>query len=173
MMATLLPPLLPWQGGEPALEATVREVMQLLLALACALVIGWEREKEARSAGLRTFPLVAVGCCAFVLLGRSVFAGDDQAQARVLYGLMTGIGFIGGGAILKGVKAVHGTATAASIWNTAAVGAGIAFERYPIAIALTVLNFVVLRVTPPIKRHMKENGSRAADGEDEEVADEG
>jgi putative Mg2+ transporter-C (MgtC) family protein len=124
---------------------------ELAAAFLLALPIGWDREKSARSAGLRTFPLVAVASCGFVLIGIDLASGNEDAIARVLYGLMTGIGFIGGGAILKDGGSVRGTATAASIWNTGAVGAAVAFQRYEIAIALSLINFITLRFIPPIK----------------------
>ncbi len=79
---------------------------------------------------------------------------NPEALSRVLYGLMTGIGFIGGGAILKDRGNVHGTATAASIWNTGAVGAAVAFQRYEVAVALAAVNFVILRFFPPLKNKL-------------------
>jgi putative Mg2+ transporter-C (MgtC) family protein len=126
-------------------------LVELAVAFVLALPIGWDREKSARSAGLRTFPLVAVASCGFVLIGIDVAGDRPDALARVLYGLMTGIGFIGGGAIIKDGSSVRGTATAASIWNTGAVGAAVAFERYEIAIALSLFNFLILRIVRPFK----------------------
>ncbi len=70
--------------------------------------------KEGQSAGLRTFPLVAVAACGYMLVGIYVVDGAD-AQSRVMYGIKTGIGFIGGGAILKSKGSFTGTATAASV----------------------------------------------------------
>lgn len=71
---------------------------------------------------------------------------------------MTGIGFVGGGAILKSAGSVHGTATAASIWNTGAIGAAVAFERYEIAIVLSLINYGSLRLLPPLKSTAKDSG---------------
>lgn len=130
----------------------ISHLADMAIAFALALPIGWERERGARSAGLRTFPLVAVASCGFVIIGVDVGQGNPDALARVLYGLMTGIGFIGGGAILKSRGDVHGTATAASIWNTGAIGAAVGFGRYEVAIALSVLNFLILRVFRPLKQ---------------------
>ena len=120
-------------------------LVQLLIAYILALPIAWDRERETRSAGIRTFPLVALGSCGYVLIGLSIFSGSEP-HARVLYGLMTGIGFIGGGAILKDKGTVKGTATAASIWITGAVGAAVAWNRYEIAILLSLMNFLSLLV---------------------------
>ncbi|WP_301591626.1 MgtC/SapB family protein, partial [Sabulicella glaciei] len=88
----------------------------LSIAYVLALVIGWNREREARSAGLRTFPLVAIASCGFVQATEMSLGEDPEAVARVVSGIVTGIGFIGAGAIMKGGDEVRGTATAASIW---------------------------------------------------------
>jgi putative Mg2+ transporter-C (MgtC) family protein len=121
-------------------------------AYALALPVAWDREQEARSAGLRTFPLVAVAVCGYVLVARNAFGGSPEAQARIIQGLITGIGFIGGGAILKNGVRVRGTATAASIWNTGALGAAVAYGRYEIALLLSLINFATLRLLTPFKR---------------------
>ena len=128
-----------------------------------ALPVAWDREREARGAGLRTFPLVAVASCGYVLMTHRLFGDSPESQARVLQGLMTGIGFVGGGAILKKGASVRGLATAASIWNTGAVGAAVAFARYEIAIVLSLINFLTLRFLTPLKENMKDD-----DNEDEE-----
>ncbi len=123
----------------------------IALAYVLALPIAWDREKEARSAGLRTFPLVAVASCGYMLTGLSVLEGSG-AQARLMYGLITGIGFIGGGAIIKDKGGVSGTATAASLWNTGAIGMSVAWDRFEIALLLSGLNFLTLLIFPSIKK---------------------
>ena len=129
----------------------ISNIKELLFAFLIALPIGWNREKESRSMGLRTFPLVAVASCGYMLIGSSIVDGDPDALSKLLYGLMTGIGFIGGGAILKDGASVQGTATAASIWNTGAVGAAVAFHRYENAVVLSVISFLILSLAKPIK----------------------
>ena len=119
-------------------------LVSLGVAYGLALPIGWDRETAVRSAGLRTFPLVAVGACAFMLTGLSVLEGAD-AHARIMYGIIVGIGFIGGGSILKGKSHVTGTATAASVWNTGAIGVAVAWGRIEIALLLAAFNFLTLR----------------------------
>lgn len=116
-----------------------------------ALPIGWNREQNARSAGLRTFPLVALATCGFMLVGIEVLP-DLNAQARVLQGVITGMGFIGGGAILKSKKVVSGTATAASLWGTGAVGIAVAWQRYEIALVISFLTFLTLQLLTPVKK---------------------
>lgn len=126
------------------------QLVQLLIAWVLTLPVAWDRELESRSAGLRTFPLVAVAACGYTLVGISVLDTTD-AEARVLQGLITGIGFIGGGAILKSKGSVMGTATAASIWNTGLIGVAVAFARYEIAIVASLINFVTLRYVARLK----------------------
>ena len=130
----------------------LNHLIHLVIAYILALPIAYNREKEARSAGLRTFPLVAIGCCAYTLIGREVLQGYES-QARILYGLMAGIGFIGGGAILKKQKGIiSGTATAAGIWITGAIGAATAWQRYEIGILLSVITFITYKVNQYMKR---------------------
>ncbi|MEG6551649.1 MgtC/SapB family protein, partial [Desulfocurvibacter africanus] len=90
-------------------HAILGYLAKLAMSYLLAFPIAWERERDARSAGLRTFPLVAVASCGYMLTGISALAGAD-AQSRVFYGIITGIGFIGGGAILKHSGSVRGTA---------------------------------------------------------------
>jgi len=120
-------------------------VYKLIIAFALSLIIGWDREKKSRSAGLRTFPLVAIASCSYVMIGIDLFGKSSDALAHIVQGLITGIGFIGGGAILKKGSSVEGTATAASIWNTGAIGVAVACEKYYIAFILTLIAFLILR----------------------------
>jgi len=116
----------------------------LLVAYALALPIGLDRQMSERHFGLRTFPLVAVVSCGFMLVGMDVISSTD-GEARVMQGIITGIGFIGGGAILKNDGHISGMASAASIWNTGAIGLAVAFNRFEIAFVLSFLNFMTLR----------------------------
>ena len=128
-----------------------RDISRLMLAYILALPVGWYREKEAHSVGLRTFPLVAMASCGYILLSLPPAGMDQAAQSRIIQGLVAGIGFIGGGAILKAEGNVHGTATAASIWTTGVLGAAVAQERYYLAVTLAALNLFALRVLLPLK----------------------
>ena len=133
------------------------DLLSVTVAYVLALPVAWDREKEVRSAGLRTFPLVAVASCGYMLVAMSILGRGSESVSRIIQGLITGIGFIGGGAILKDRGTVHGTATAASIWNTGAIGAAAAFNRYEIAIVLSVINFATLRLLTPFKESMKQS----------------
>ena len=125
----------------------------LLFAYALAIPIGLNREHSRRNFGLRTFPLVAVVSCGFMMVGMSVIDTSD-GEARVFQGIITGIGFIGGGAIFKGEDKVAGTTSAASIWNTGAIGLAVAYNRFEIAIVLSLLNFFTLWVVGRLKRDL-------------------
>ena len=129
----------------------LRHLGHLTGAYLLALPIAFNREAASTGVGLRTFPLVAISCCAYLLIGRDMFA-TDEAHARLMYGLMSGIGFIGGGAILKRGDMVSGTSTAAAIWSTGAIGAAVAWQRYEIAIVISLMTFLTLRLLLPLKR---------------------
>jgi putative Mg2+ transporter-C (MgtC) family protein len=134
------------------------ESANLAFAYVLALPIGWNREREGHSAGLRTFPIVSLAACGFMMLGSAASVATPDSFSRMLQGLITGIGFIGGGAILKDKEGiVTGTATAASIWNIAIVGAAVGLGMYHIAIVLTLINILTLRVLTPVKRQMDQN----------------
>ena len=111
--------------------------------------IGWESERETHSAGVRTFPIVGMASCGYLLLLGN--QPDTASQSRLLQGLITGIGFVGGGAILKEGSTVRGTATAASVWNAGVIGAAVAMTHYGIAITLAILNLFTLRALLPLK----------------------
>ena len=126
-----------------------QDFQQIGLTYVLTAFIGWDREKEAHSAGVRTFPIVGMASCGYLLVLGS--QPDVTAQSRVLQGLITGIGFVGGGAILKEGATVRGTATAASIWNAGVIGASVAMGRVEIAIMLAALNLFTLRALLPVK----------------------
>ena len=91
----------------------VPHLVALAVAFVLALPIGWNREKAERTAGLRTFPLVAMAACGFIQATEQIAADSPEALARIIEGIIVGMGFIGGGAILKSGESVRGTATAA------------------------------------------------------------
>jgi len=128
------------------------DFFKISAAFLLALPVAWERERSTRIMGLRTFPLVAVASCGYVLIAVAVVGAGEDPQARIIQGLMTGIGFIGGGAILKEGANVRGTATAASVWTTGALGAAVAYAQYEIAILLAVVNFLALSLLTPVEK---------------------
>ncbi|WP_457585289.1 MgtC/SapB family protein [Ensifer canadensis] len=123
----------------------------LLFAYALAFPIDWDRERHERSAGLRTFPLVAIASCGFIQAAEPLIQGNAEATARIVEGLITGMGFIGGGAILVVRNSVRGTATAASLWATGAIGTAVGLGSYDTAIVLSLVTFFTLRALPNLK----------------------
>ena len=142
--------------------AILPHVVALGVAYLLALPIGWNRETEERSAGLRTFPLVAVASCGFVQAVETSMGHDPAAIARVLEGVIAGIGFLGGGAILQQKTSVKGTATAASLWITGAIGVSAGLGSYDVAIALTLFTLLTLWAMPPLKPSENERAEEAA-----------
>ena len=133
-------------GWQQVLDTVAALVAAYLLALPVAL------ERMTRSAsdiGLRTVPLVSVGACGYLLITRFLFdAGlyDADGLARTMRAVMTGIGFIGGGAIVKQSEEVHGLATGAAIWSAGAIGASVAHGQYELALVLGLTNVLVLEI---------------------------
>lgn len=139
------------------LQTMLQHLVDLALAFVLALPVGWDRERSNRSLGLRTFPLVSLASCGFVLLAADAMGDDSQALARVLQGIITGVGFLGGGAIVKSGFEVHGVSTAASIWLTAGIGATVALDRWEIALVLSFANFAILRWLGAVGDKISEN----------------
>lgn len=129
----------------------LQHLVALAIAYLLALPIGWDREQEERSAGLRTFPLVAIACCGFVQAAELRYGTHPDAMGKIVEGLITGVGFIGGGAILKMRNSVRGTATAASLWATGAIGTAVGLGAWAVALLLTVLTVMTLRLLTPLK----------------------
>ena len=141
-----------------------QHVLDTVVAIAAAYVLavplGWERKvKSAAHVGWRTLPLVSVGACTYLLISRYLYERgifDADGQARSLRAMMTGIGFIGGGAILKSashVRGIGGVTTAASVWTTGAIGASVAHGYYTLALALTVTSLLVIELTGKLLGH--------------------
>lgn len=128
---------------------SLKFLIQISIAYALTAIIGWNREREEHVAGIRTFPIVGMASCGFLLTVAG--SADPATPSRLMQGLIAGIGFVGGGAILKEGASVKGMATAASIWNAGVIGVSVATERYDIAIILALLNLFTLRVLLPLK----------------------
>lgn len=100
---------------------------------------------------------MALASCGFIQGTESVTSGNPEATARIIEGLITGVGFIGGGAILQLKDSVRGTATAASIWSTGAIGVAVGLESYDVAIIIAIFTFLSLRLLLPLKKEPKED----------------
>jgi putative Mg2+ transporter-C (MgtC) family protein len=127
---------------------------RLLLSAGLGAVIGLEREYRRKPAGLRTNILIAIGSALFTILSISMTASTGD-QSRVAGQIVTGIGFLGGGAILRNRDTVHGMTTAATIWVNAAIGIACGIGQYELATVTTALTLVVLVVLPPIETYFE------------------
>ncbi len=144
-------------------QVVLPHLRDLAIAYALAFLIGWNREREDDSAGLRTFPLVAIAACGFIQATETLLRNQPDGMARVVEGVITGIGFIGGGAILKGGGEVHGTATAASLWATGGIGVAVGLGNYDVALVIcfftAITLYVMSRLKPKALRPESRSGS--------------
>ena len=134
-------------GGVPDAEALARIVVRLVLAALLGAMVGIQREKVGKPAGLRTHMLVAMGAALFVLAGVEAGMAPNELS-RVIQGLATGIGFLGGGAILKisADREITGLTTAAGIWLTAGVGVAVGLGLWGVAAIGALMTWLVLAV---------------------------
>lgn len=140
----------------PDARETVQIVIRLLAALAAGGVIGLQREVSGKAAGLRTHILVCAGTALFVLAAAGG-AMQQDAMSRVIQGLITGIGFLGAGAILKieATSQIKGLTTAAGIWMTAALGVAIGLGHLGMAAIATVFAWFVLSVLIKVDKRIE------------------
>ncbi len=117
-------------------------ILRLLVAAALGFVIGLQREWKDKPAGVRTLPLISVGSALFAIISEMGFVGGDPS--RIASGIVTGIGFLGAGAILHRHGGVEGLTTAAAIWATAGIGLAVGAGLYLIAIVVAAITLIVL-----------------------------
>jgi putative Mg2+ transporter-C (MgtC) family protein len=127
---------------------------RLLVAAVLGAVIGLEREYHDHPAGMRTHLLVSVGAAAFTILSIEAFAAPGADPARIAAQIVTGIGFLGAGAILKDRGAIKGLTTAASLWAVAAVGMASGVAAWGVAIATTTIVVISLWPLHEIERRI-------------------
>jgi putative Mg2+ transporter-C (MgtC) family protein len=131
--------------GFPDAREFWRIVLRLSLATILGAIVGVQRERSGKPAGVRTHALVAAGSALFVLAGME-FGMDGEPLSRVIQGLVTGIGFLGAGAILKleEKREIEGLTTAAGIWMTAGIGLAAGLGRFGLALMSALLAWFVL-----------------------------
>ncbi len=134
--------------GIPDAEQLGRIIIRLIAATALGAIIGFQRERAGKPAGLRTHILVTLGTTVFVM-SCSVFGMSSDGLSRVIQGIVTGIGFIGAGSILKldEERDIKGLTTAAGVWMTAAVGVTVGLGSIGLAILGTALALIILTLT--------------------------
>lgn len=135
-------------------------VIRLLVAAFLGGILGIEREQRGKPAGVRTHMLVCMGAALFILIPLNAGISDAE-MSRVIQGVITGIGFLGAGAIIKGSDEQHATGltTAAGIWLTAAIGIAVGLGHEQTAILCTVLAWMILSVVPMFSRSISKRQS--------------
>ena len=140
-------------------------VRRLILAALLGAAFGLEREIRQKSAGLRTNILIAVGAAVFTLMSIEMAASTPAADpARIAAQIVTGIGFLGAGAIMRTRVGVQGLTTAATVWVNAAVGVAVGAGQYHLALIATAVTIVVLLVIAPIEWAAERRFLRRRDG---------
>jgi putative Mg2+ transporter-C (MgtC) family protein len=136
-------------------ETQIELTQRLVVALGLGAVIGWERELQRMPAGFRTHALVSLGSAIFTVVSAYAFTGPLSDPTRIAAQVVTGVGFLGGGAILHYGGTVRGLTTAASLWAVAAVGMAAGAGLFVVASVSTVLVIVALEVFQRIERRAK------------------
>jgi putative Mg2+ transporter-C (MgtC) family protein len=127
-------------------------IQRLLLAAALGAILGFERELRQKSAGLRTNILISIGAALFTLMSYELADGTGADPGRVAAQIVTGIGFLGAGAIMRTDSGIYGLTTAATIWVNAAVGVAAGGGEFRLAIIATIVTLVVLLLLHPFEK---------------------
>jgi putative Mg2+ transporter-C (MgtC) family protein len=150
-------------------------VQRLLLAAVLGGVLGFERELRQKSAGLRTNMLIAIGSALFTLMSYELADAASADPSRVAAQIVTGIGFLGAGAIMRTGSGIYGLTTAATIWVNAAVGVAAGGGEYRLALIATAVTLAVLLALSPLERIIdRMSGNSAKDSKtapDREASD--
>ena len=123
---------------------SVSEVFSIILAVILGFLIGLEREYSGKAAGLRTNVLICLGAAVFTIISRKLGGNQSDSMTRIAAQIVTGVGFLGAGAIIQDRGGVHGLTTAATIWLVASIGMACGAQFYLLAIASTLIAVIVL-----------------------------
>ncbi len=147
-------------------------LLRLLLASLLGAIVGAERAWSGRpAAGVRTCLLIAAGSCVFTLMSTEMASGDAHDRTRIAAQIVTGIGFLGAGAILQRQDRILGLTTAASIWITAAIGMAVAAGEYAIGIGATIIAAIAVPLLIPISNYIERKGDEFNAGKREKIED--
>jgi putative Mg2+ transporter-C (MgtC) family protein len=157
-------------SGLPDARQLIHVIIRLVAAAILGAVIGIDRERAGKAAGFRTHILVTLGTCVFVLAGSSYGMSSD-GLSRLIQGIITGIGFIGAGSILKldEEQQVQGLTTSAGIWMTAAIGVAVGLGSLGLAILATILTVIVLSLAVPIENQLDKKPKSSAKEKETEI----
>ncbi|UCF08755.1 MAG: MgtC/SapB family protein [Thermoplasmata archaeon] len=134
------------------------DIFKIFIALLCGGIIGFERELKDKPAGLRTNILVATGSCLFVIFGIKVAGIYSDDPGRIMGPIITGIGFLGAGTIIRARGSVRGLTSAATIWVVAGVGMSAGLGLFYLALAISILVLFILLILPRAEAYISEYG---------------
>ncbi len=133
------------------------DVLSIVLATVLGAAIGLERELSGKAAGLRTNVLICLGAAVFTIISKRMVEGTDGSLVRIAAQIVTGVGFLGAGAVIQDRRGVHGLTTAATIWLVASIGMACGAGFHKLALISTLLAIIVLvvglRLIRPIERY--------------------
>jgi putative Mg2+ transporter-C (MgtC) family protein len=152
-------------------ETQLDIVLRIFIALLIGAAIGIEREYRGHSAGVRTLAMVSVGACLFTAVGVYVFPGHVTDPTRIAAQVVTGVGFLGAGAIFRAEDGVKGLTTAATVWVVAALGMAVGFNLYLIATAGAVIVLIGLVLVRPLEIRFLRHPQHPMRRRDDEVPD--
>jgi putative Mg2+ transporter-C (MgtC) family protein len=137
------------------------DVISIILAAFLGAAIGLERELSGKSAGLRTNILICLGAAVFTIISKRMVSGTGDSIARIAAQVVTGVGFLGAGAVIQDRRGVHGLTTAATIWLVASIGMACGAGFHSLAAASTLIAIIVLvglvKLAKPLERYQKKH----------------
>jgi putative Mg2+ transporter-C (MgtC) family protein len=132
----------------------VQSILPMIVAMVLGALIGIEREVHNKPAGLRTNALICMGAAAFMVIAQRIGLSPDSIS-RMTAGIVTGVGFIGGGAVLRDRANISGVTTAATIWVVTSIGIACGMRLYDMAVSITILSLIVLAVFGPLDKKIR------------------
>jgi putative Mg2+ transporter-C (MgtC) family protein len=139
----------------------------VILAVLFGAAIGLEREISGKAAGLRTNVLICLGAAVFTIISKQMAAGTDASITRIAAQVVTGVGFLGAGAIIVDRGGVYGLTTAATIWLVASIGVACGAHLYALAALTTFIALIVLlglaQLEKPLQRYGKKHKRQSRD----------
>jgi putative Mg2+ transporter-C (MgtC) family protein len=145
------------------------DVISLILAAFLGAAIGLERELSGKSAGLRTNLLICLGAAIFTIISKRMVDVTEGSTTRIAAQIVTGVGFLGAGAVIQDRRGVHGLTTAATIWLVASIGMACGGQFYILAIVASLIAVVALiglgKLSKPLGRYVKKNKPQSTQDE--------
>ena len=137
------------------------DYISIILAVLLGAMIGLEREISGKAAGLRTNLLICLGASVFTIISREMATGSEGTVTRIAAQIVTGVGFLGAGAIIQDRRGVHGLTTAATIWLVASIGMACGGQFYKLAIVSSLIAILTLiglgKLSKPLDKHLKKS----------------